>query len=262
MQHYIFVDGSYFCFYRFFALKQWWRNAFPEEALDLENPVFVDKFRKTFVETLQQLPKKLKLPKGQPVTLVVGKDCKREQIWRTELYPMYKATRASVDGVKTFFQLVYEEDLFHAGGATQILAHPRLEADDCIALAVKRLCAERPDCQVVIITSDHDYLQLNCPQVRLVNLAFKPMQSDTGDAARDLQLKILMGDVSDNIPSVFPKCGLKTALKCLDDTAFLEKKMANHPQHYAQRKLNETLVDFNCIPEEYANEFLSAYQLG
>ena len=31
---FIFVDGSYYCFYRYFALMQWWKNAYPEETLD------------------------------------------------------------------------------------------------------------------------------------------------------------------------------------------------------------------------------------
>jgi 5'-3' exonuclease len=33
-----------------------------------------------------------------------------------------------------------------------------------------------------------------------------------------------MGDVSDNIPSVSPKCGPKTAMKCIEDPDFFAKK--------------------------------------
>ena len=75
---FIFVDGSYYCFHRYFALLQWWKNAFPEEPL--ENPflnlTFVDKFNKTFVDNLQQISKKLKIPKTIHPILIVGKDCK------------------------------------------------------------------------------------------------------------------------------------------------------------------------------------------
>lgn len=104
---YIFIDGSYFCFYRYFALLNWWRNAFPEEQLDdpIQNPMFVDKFKKTFIETLQKIPKKLNIePKkcrkvkeqetNKPI-FIVGKDCKRENIWRNKFYDKYKATRAN-----------------------------------------------------------------------------------------------------------------------------------------------------------------------
>ena len=34
---FIFVDGSYYNFYRYFALMQWWKNAYPEEPLDDPN---------------------------------------------------------------------------------------------------------------------------------------------------------------------------------------------------------------------------------
>ena len=64
-----------------------------------------------------------------------------------------------------------------------------------------------------------------------------------------------MGDTSDNIPSVFPKCGLKTAQKCVKDDAFFKKKMDNNTLYYNQYKLNELLVDFDKIPELYQNEF-------
>ena len=66
-----------------------------------------------------------------------------------------------------------------------------------------------------------------------------------------------MGDTSDAIPSVFPKCGPKTAHKCLDDPEFFKKKMADNPEYYKQYELNKTLVDFNNIPEELVKEFMS-----
>ena len=60
---FVFVDGSYYCFYRYFALMQWWKNAYPEEPLDdpYQNEKFVEKFNKTFVDNLEQIPKKLKI---------------------------------------------------------------------------------------------------------------------------------------------------------------------------------------------------------
>ena len=81
---FIFVDGSYYNFYRYFALTNWWRNAFPDEPLEdpYQNKTFVDKFKKVFVENLQQMPKKLKIGKTVKPILVVGKDCKRTDIWR------------------------------------------------------------------------------------------------------------------------------------------------------------------------------------
>jgi 5'-3' exonuclease len=263
---FIFVDGSYYCFYRYFALQQWWRNAYPEEPLDdpYQNEKFVDKFKKTFVENLQQIPKKLKIHKdpNKPV-IIVGKDCKREHIWRNDLFKNYKANRANgaEDGFMggPFFKMAYEEELFQKGGARAILKHPRLEADDCIALSVKYLVNKYSQCRIFIITSDRDYLQLNSHNVHLYTLTYKNLadgKTATGNAEDDLKIKILMGDVSDNIPSVFPKCGLKTAQKCIEDEEFFKKKMGDNKSYYEQYILNEKLVNFDMIPKIYVDEFM------
>ena len=81
------VDGSYYCFYRYFALQQWWKNAYPDEPLDdpYANEKFVEKFKKTFVDNLELMPKKLNIHKdGVKPILIVGKDCKRQHIWRNK----------------------------------------------------------------------------------------------------------------------------------------------------------------------------------
>jgi 5'-3' exonuclease len=262
---FIFVDGSYFCFYRFYALLNWWRNAYPDEPLvePFQNIIFVEKFKKIFIETLRQLSKNLKLDKTTNPILVVGKDCKRENIWRMDLFSQYKANRQN-DGFigSPFFKMVYEEKLFQEGGAQAILSHPKLEADDCIAISVKYLLSKYPLCQIYIITSDKDYLQLNAHNVKLYNLAFKNIadKSSTGNSKNDLEIKIIMGDISDNIPSVFPKCGPKTAQKCIEDPGFFKKKMSDNEAYYKQYELNSKLVNFDNIPIELVNEFLDTIQ--
>jgi 5'-3' exonuclease len=264
---FIFVDGSYYCFYRYFALMQWWKNAYPEEPLDdpFQNEKFVEKFKKTFVDNLEQIPKKLKIHK-EPVKpiLIIGKDCKRSDIWRNELFPNYKANRSNgpEDGFMggPFFKMAYEAQLFQKGGAKAILKHPHLEADDCIALSVKHLTNKYPQCKIYVITSDKDYLQLNAHNVDLYTLTYKNLaegKTATGNAEVDLKIKIIMGDASDNIPSVFPKCGLKTAMKCIEDEAFFKKKMADNPVYYDQYTLNETLVNFDKIPNNLVDEFMA-----
>jgi 5'-3' exonuclease len=264
---FIFVDGSYYNFYRYFALIQWWKNAYPDEPLDdpYQNEKFVEKFKKTFVDNLLQMPKKLKINKNINPILIVGKDCKRENIWRNEIFEKYKATRANgtEDGFMggPFFKMAYQDELFQKGGAKAILKHPKLEADDCIAISVKHLLNKYPDCHIYIITSDRDYLQLNAQNVDLYNLTYKNIaenKSSTGNPKDDLEIKIIMGDISDNIPSVFPKCGPKTAQKCIEDPELFKKKMADNQEYYKQYELNKKLVDFNNIPQELVNEFMTS----
>jgi 5'-3' exonuclease len=265
---FIFIDGSYFCFYRYHSLLTWWKNAYPEIVLDdpFQNEQFVTKFRKTFVEHVQKLAKNLGLHKSIVPTIIVGKDCKRENIWRNELFSKYKANRANgkEDGFMggPFFKMVYEDNLFIEGGASSILYHNKLEADDCIALSVKHVLQKYQDnnTQVYVITSDKDYLQLAEPRVHIYNLGFKKItdqKSSTGSAECDLFCKIVMGDISDNIPSVFPKCGPKTALKYYEDQAEFQKKLNSSDVFISQYNTNKKIVDFNEIPLLLQNEFFA-----
>ena len=263
---FIFIDGSYFCFYRYHSLLTWWKNAYPEIALDdpFQNEQFVAKFRKLFVEHVAKLQKNLGIHKSVTPTIIVGKDCKRENIWRNELFPKYKGTRANgaEDGFMggPFFKMVYQDNLFIEGGAKTILYHNKLEADDCIALSVKHVLQKYKECDVYIITSDKDYLQLAEPRVHIYNLGFKKItdqKSSTGSAECDLFCKIVMGDISDNIPSVFPKCGPKTALKYYEDQVEFQKRLNSSDTFITQYNINKKIVDFNEIPVALKNEFFT-----
>jgi 5'-3' exonuclease len=259
MLKFIFIDGSYYNFYRYHALLSWWKNAHPDEKIDnpYENELFVEKFKKTFIKNLENIPKKLKIDKSN-YNILVGRDCKRENIWRNKYYPNYKANR-NYEGFMgaPFFKMVYDEDLFIQGGAKAILKHPQLEADDCIALTTKYVLNKYPECNVYIITSDRDYLQLGNDRVHLYNLAFKKLNTNYNSEC-ELFCKIVMGDKSDNIPSVFPKCGIKTALKYYNDIVLFNKKINSCDDYKKQYELNKKLIDFKNIPEDLKNEFMNS----
>lgn len=268
-QTYIFIDGSYFCFHRYYSLITWWKNANPEdiEALNdpYQNEFFVEKFRKTFIDNVKKIPKALNISNSIKPKIIVGKDCKRENIWRNEFYPNYKATRANgnEDGFMggPFFKMAYEDNLFLEAGAHKIIKHPRLEADDCIAISVKYLLENEPESMIYIITSDKDYLQLAQERVKLFDLSFKDLTEQKScykNAECDLFCKILTGDVSDNISSVFPKCGPKTALKYFNNRELFEKKMEESNAFKDKYELNKKIIDFNCIPEYLVNEFIES----
>ena len=78
MANYILIDGSYYCFYRYYAIKSWFRNAHKDVELDnpIENEIFVEKYKKTFVSKIKELSKKLKIKDPK---IIVGKDCKRKK---------------------------------------------------------------------------------------------------------------------------------------------------------------------------------------
>ena len=249
----IFIDGSYFCFYRYYSIMNWWKNAYKDEPLEspIENPKFVEKFKKTFIQSVREIATKFGNHR-----IVVGKDCPRANIWRTALYPAYKANRPHDDAFLggPFFKMAYDE-LFAASGVSQVLSHPALEADDCIALSVKNILETTQDTKIYVITSDKDYLQLACDRVEIYNLAFKRLVGHPYGAECDLFCKIVMGDVSDNIKSVLKKCGPKTALKCYEDRAYFDARMKTE-NAYDALELNTTLVDFKRIPQEFVGEVL------
>jgi 5'-3' exonuclease len=263
---FIFIDGSYYCFYRYYALLNWWKNVNPEKVLKdpFQNQTFVDKFKKVFINKIREIPKKLSIDKKCKPILIVGKDCKRENIWRNEICinSEYKGNRKNGvdDGFMggPFIKMAYEANLFVEGGVKAILQHPRLEADDCIAISVKYVLEKYPQCKIYIITSDKDYLQLAEPRVELYNLAFKKLtdqKSSTGNPKCDLFCKIVMGDPSDNINSVLKSCGPKTALKCFENPEYFEERLKKE-NAYELYNLNKKLVDFNEIPVNLMDEFI------
>ena len=283
--NYILIDGSYFIFYRYYALNVWWSHAgeTPRPQAQVQqiellgetlpildavhinggqggvSPLFIEKFKSTFVSKIHEIDKKLKL---KNTIKYVGKDCRRSEIWRTALYPEYKATRGTSNDFlgATFFKTVYEEHLFEKAGVKQLLSYPSLEADDCIALMAKHLYKTEPDAHIWIIASDMDYLQITNDRIHLYDLKFKNIcEKSSGDPACDLFCKIVSGDKSDNIPSVFKKCGIKTAQKYFKNSDLFLKKLSEDTAAQEIYKLNTTLVDFNCIPEELVEGFSHTY---
>jgi 5'-3' exonuclease len=265
MTNYILIDASYFIFYRVFALHIWWKNAKPEDVLEnpYNNEEFVEKFKETFKSKINEIKKKLKLKEA---IIIVGKDCPQKQIWRMALHPSYKGGRNEEKNkqanVGNFFQLVYKEQLFENAGVDHIVELDKLEADDCLALTAKHIYKKYEDSEIYIITSDHDYIQLSNERTHLFNLKYKSLldsKAYTGTPQLDLFSKIVMGDKSDNIPSVFSKCGKKMAEKCYNDPDYFQKKL-NTENKTLEYQRNLQLINFEYIPsilvEMFYNDIL------
>jgi 5'-3' exonuclease len=256
MTNYIFIDGSYFVFYRFHALLAWWRLKHKDEPINnpIENEEFVEKFKKLFVERIQSIPKLLSIE--DPI-IIIGKDCPRSDIWRNEHLNSYKGNRAKNNVIKPFFKMAYD-GLFQEV-SSKILYHEKLEADDCIAVATKHYLKNKEN-HITIITSDTDYLQLIVDRVEIYNAKMKPVRTvknSTMKADMDLFVKIIMGDKSDNIPPVFPqKRGKAKAKQYYNEPEFFkeELKIYNVEEVYKRNKL---LIDFSEIPIIYQNEIIS-----
>ena len=274
-QVFILVDTSYWIFYRYFAIIQWWKHANSEIDLNnnpYENEEFVEKFIKTFVESLETFKKKQKLHKQRskpatPCTIIAARDCPRKEIWRNKFYNAYKETRDKDDSFMggPFFKHVYKDSnqLLQDAGVNHVLQFPNLEGDDIIAICKKQIRQKYPDALIIILANDHDYCQLLDDYTQIINFQNKNLNESKkvfAEADKNLFYKIVLGDKSDNILPIFKKCGPKTCEKYyLNKELFLE---ALQKETGAQEKyeLNKKLIDFNEIPENLVNEFLEEYK--
>jgi 5'-3' exonuclease len=258
MTNFILIDGSYFCFYRYYAMIQWWGLAKQDDPLGIpiQNKEFVDKFIFTFKEKVRDIKKKLNI--ANPI-IIVGKDCPRQAIWRNKLFGAYKSNRINGSEFlgKPFFKMAYDT-LWDDAGVNAVVGFDTLEADDCIALTVERILESVEDPHIWIIASDMDYLQIVSPVVSLYSLKYQDVsksKTSSGDPEIDKFCKIVCGDKSDAIPGVFRKCGTKTALKLYHDRKLFEDKLNSEEGAEERYVRNKQLVDFKMIPPELRKGF-------
>ena len=149
--------------------------------------------------------------------------------FRDDLYPEYKATRASMpDDLRLQIEPIHEA--VRAMG-WPILMVEGVEADDVIGtLSVQ---AAQAGMDVIVSTGDKDLAQLVNPHVTLINTMSNEKLDEAGVLAkfgvppkRIIDYLTLIGDTVDNVPGV-SKCGPKTALKWLTQYDSLEGVMAN-----------------------------------
>jgi 5'-3' exonuclease len=256
--NFVLIDGSYFIFYRFYALINWWKLSKQEDDIEfiVKNKEFIDKFIKTFSDKLNEINKKLNIKHS---IKIVGKDCRRKDIWRNKFIENYKGNRNDTKNsyCKDFFKLVYNENLFENNNIKYILEYPELEADDCIAITTKHILENYKDATIWIITNDMDYLQLSHKRVNIFNLQYTKItdkKTSTNNPECDKFCKIVCGDKSDNIKGIFKKCGLKTAIKLYENPQLFKDKMKDETI-YNNYLLNKKLIDFDEIPKLLVDGF-------
>jgi 5'-3' exonuclease len=185
--------------------------------------------------------------------------------WRKKIYPEYKATRkedrdkSDVDW-NAFFESFQEfVDQTAKNFPFYVLQVKYMEADDLAAMLAKT----QQDVPKTIITSDGDYVQL----MRYKNVKiFDPMKSKykkCDDPIRDLKIKCLMGDRSDNIPAIKPRVGAKTAEKFVEKPELL-KELFEQPglgEEYKENyRRNIRLIDLNRVPDKLFDYSLNKYE--
>lgn len=247
----ILIDTSYFIFYRYFGTLRWFEfnNVEIDYSNITENECFMDAFYKHTKDDFKKLCKKWNTTLSQ---FIFCCDCSRETIWRNNFTSGYKSLRiqniAFNPTIFTKFYTFIENLKLHK------IAINYLEADDVVYLTKKMITEQ--DC--IIITNDNDYLQIVDERTKIYNMVGKGNDITTrscGNPQKDLLIKIIMGDKSDNISPIHKGIGAVTAnkLASLSDNdldAYLVEK--NCKEDFEK---NRILIDFTKIPIEYTESF-------
>jgi 5'-3' exonuclease len=152
--------------------------------------------------------------------------------FRTEKFNGYKANRPEAPA-----ELIPQFDLVKevvSGFNIPNIGFPGYEADDCIGTLSKQLSAHM---DVLVLTGDHDMLQLVDERVKVVIMKKGPSNYAVYDSEKLLEekqltakqfidLKGLIGDTSDNYPGV-KGIGEKTATKLLIEYLSIEGILEN-----------------------------------
>jgi len=186
-----------------------------------------------------------------------------KKLWRKQIYKEYKAHRKEARDKSTidfiaFFKVLdaFMPQMKEAFTNFHLLKIDECEADDIIAILTKEKFKQSE--KVTIISTDKDFIQLlNQRNVDLYN-PIKKANVKSINPAKDLQIKILMGDVSDNIPSVRKGTGPKKALKILTEGLDNYLNSCQDIKDAYERK--RSIIDFTLIPQRIKDLVINGYE--
>ncbi len=233
-------------------------NRNPDISSLLESSVFQSKLMTMFENSLMRV---LHLHDIPGASLVFAKDCHRQAVWRREHFDGYKEGRTQNGNFSSeAFHFVYTTVL-----PTILSRHPgciigtdRAEADDVIGVLKHHLRDRYPDLKIVIVTNDNDCIQLVDDNTYVVNLFMQNVGVRRGDLTPQQYLtsRILSGDRSDNIPSIVPRCGPKTAQRLVQEHDEPTLRSMYVQSDYLR---NDLLMNLRNTPHDLEAEIMAQY---
>ena len=264
----ILIDSSYTSFYRFFATKTWYSLAFKEEFKEikdmknydwLKNKDFIEKYEKMYLDSIKKLVSK----KVYDDSLIIfARDPPQETIWRNQEACDYKAGRQDLtekNNFKPVFKFTYQklipkwtkenDNMFE-------IKQDKIEADDIIALSCKFIQKKDSDVSIYIVSGDEDFFQLGDSNVYFAQYKKKKVFSLSKEEAKNALIKkIVEGDCSDNIPSIFKGKRIPKKKELIEDLEKLEEFLNNNDEFKKKFDANKKIIDFNFIPDKFVKIF-------
>lgn len=256
------IDLSYFIFYRYYATLNWYKKQKEAKQDVMKDSLFLDKYDKIFEQTIFDLQKKHEIAWD---SVYLAKDCSREDIWRIKHYAAYKQTRE--ERLETFDKEIFKHTIVDLVPKLQekykgihLISVEHMESDDIIAIIKEFIREKDKEHEIIIITNDNDYVQLIDEYTLVVNLQGRDLKTRIDCSPEEyLKRKIILGDKSDNIPSIGKKIGEKTAVKLAESEDDLVKLFEKRPETKKQYELNKLLISFQMIPKDLKKRVLENY---
>jgi|TARA_B100000809_G_scaffold160858_1_gene158259 5'-3' exonuclease len=189
--------------------------------------------------------------------------------WRRDFFPLYKANRKKTREAddrdwKLIFDTLHKVKMEIKENFPYKYMYVReCEADDIIAVLVKH-APEGED--ILIVSGDKDFQQLHkYDNVKQWSPNLNKM-IDCPDAKLFLKEHILKGDKSDGVPNILSNddcfdAGIRqTPLRRPILEKYLRITIENDDKYYRNYLRNQTLIDFEMIPERISDAILSEYQ--
>ena len=189
--------------------------------------------------------------------------------WRRDFFPLYKANRkksreADDKDWKLIFDTLHKVKMeIKDNFPYKYMYVSECEADDIIAVLVKH-APEGED--ILIVSGDKDFQQLHkFDNVRQWSPNLNKMV-DCPDAKLFLKEHILKGDKSDGVPNILSNddcldAGIRqTPMRKAILEKYLRITIENDDKYYRNYLRNQTLIDFEMIPERINDAILSEYQ--
>ena len=221
-----------------------------------QNEIFIDKYKKMYLDSIIHLVTKNVYNDSK---IVFCLDAPQASLWRKELSQCYKGNRVDVTekyNIKPVFKLTYTTlipNLIKENKNIYMISKPRMEADDIIALATRYIRYKKTKLNIYLVSGDNDFLQLGFDRLYFADYKKKEcFQLNKIEAKLALEQKIINGDCSDNIPSIFPKeekISNKLRKLIKENKSELIKYLHENKIAKEQFEHNKKMISFKYIPK-------------